>query len=247
MPWCPKCKNEYYEGFTICADCKVPLVASLEEEVQEMEEEEVYEPMWEQPEEVVMDDDERTPEENEALLNEIMDNIVENTDSDEEIFDTKVYQNYSERAQENKSSAVSLIMIGALGLIAVCLCYFDVLPFLQNVSNKFMMLGVMGTLFLLFLIMGIVSAKNAKKYAAASAGEEKMTGDIKNYISLNLNSEAIDAELFSDLPEELSEEEKYFKRFQYMKRSIAEQFPDASGKYLDRLVDEEFEKVFPGV
>lgn len=29
MPWCPVCKNEYKEGYTICADCKVPLVESL--------------------------------------------------------------------------------------------------------------------------------------------------------------------------------------------------------------------------
>lgn len=30
MPWCPKCKNEYVEGITICADCKVELTDSLE-------------------------------------------------------------------------------------------------------------------------------------------------------------------------------------------------------------------------
>ena len=31
MPWCPKCKNEYREGILQCAECKVPLVESLEE------------------------------------------------------------------------------------------------------------------------------------------------------------------------------------------------------------------------
>lgn len=31
MAWCPKCKSEYREGFTVCADCKVPLVESLDE------------------------------------------------------------------------------------------------------------------------------------------------------------------------------------------------------------------------
>ena len=25
MPWCPKCKTEYREGFTECANCRVPL------------------------------------------------------------------------------------------------------------------------------------------------------------------------------------------------------------------------------
>ena len=29
MPWCPKCRSEYREGFTECADCRVALVDEL--------------------------------------------------------------------------------------------------------------------------------------------------------------------------------------------------------------------------
>ena len=32
MPWCPKCKAEYREGFTECSTCHVPLVDTLPEE-----------------------------------------------------------------------------------------------------------------------------------------------------------------------------------------------------------------------
>ncbi len=35
MPWCPKCKNEYVKGMTICADCDVALVDELPEELPE--------------------------------------------------------------------------------------------------------------------------------------------------------------------------------------------------------------------
>ena len=31
MPFCPKCKNEYRKGFTVCHECKIPLVDTLEE------------------------------------------------------------------------------------------------------------------------------------------------------------------------------------------------------------------------
>ena len=31
MPWCPKCRNEYVEGITRCADCGSELVDSLNE------------------------------------------------------------------------------------------------------------------------------------------------------------------------------------------------------------------------
>ena len=34
MPWCPNCKAEYQEGFTECSDCGVPLVDSIEKEIE---------------------------------------------------------------------------------------------------------------------------------------------------------------------------------------------------------------------
>lgn len=33
MPFCPKCKDEYYEGFASCNDCDVPLVEKLVEKL----------------------------------------------------------------------------------------------------------------------------------------------------------------------------------------------------------------------
>lgn len=35
MPWCPKCKTEYREGFSVCADCGSQLVEELTEEAAE--------------------------------------------------------------------------------------------------------------------------------------------------------------------------------------------------------------------
>ena len=34
--WCPKCKNEYVDGITLCADCGVELVDELPEETDEV-------------------------------------------------------------------------------------------------------------------------------------------------------------------------------------------------------------------
>ena len=33
MPWCPKCKTEYEQGYKNCADCKALLVEELEKEI----------------------------------------------------------------------------------------------------------------------------------------------------------------------------------------------------------------------
>ena len=29
MPLCPKCRTQYREGFSLCSDCKIPLVDQL--------------------------------------------------------------------------------------------------------------------------------------------------------------------------------------------------------------------------
>lgn len=37
--YCPQCKSEYREGITACAECQTPLVESLSEDDEEVEEE----------------------------------------------------------------------------------------------------------------------------------------------------------------------------------------------------------------
>ena len=39
MPWCPKCKCEYREGFSNCSDCECELVEVLESTKEEAIEE----------------------------------------------------------------------------------------------------------------------------------------------------------------------------------------------------------------
>ena len=48
MPWCPKCKTEYREGFTACADCGEPLVDVLpaDETPEEQEQPDLMEPVF---------------------------------------------------------------------------------------------------------------------------------------------------------------------------------------------------------
>ena len=89
--WCPKCKHEYREGVTVCADCGSELVDSLPEE-----------PEAEAPEDLIS-------AEFLAALKAGMEQEqqqAEDSEPEEEPFSSAgVYLDSTDRAEENRSSA----------------------------------------------------------------------------------------------------------------------------------------------
>ena len=75
--------------------------------------------------------------------------------------------------EENKSSAIILLAVRMVGFALVVLFFFDLLPIHRLVGNKYMVSGIMGAMFLIFIVMGIVSMKNFRgtvNIASTSSG-----------------------------------------------------------------------------
>lgn len=215
MAWCPECKCEYVEGVTKCADCGCDLVDRL----QEATEEEHYEMPEETLEEAV------SGEENEKKKPE----------------KHTIYVNNEEKAEENRTSAFTLLIIGGLGFVFVLLFFFDVIHIPMAVFSKYLIGGVMGVMFVLFLIMGFISLRNFEILKKRAVKENSLTDEIKKWCFQNLNGEQIDAELdLADTEEEL----KYFQRFEYVKSAVQKQFVNLDEAYLERLVEEMYPDLF---
>lgn len=152
------------------------------------------------------------------------------------------YMNNQEKAEENRSSAYTLLFVGGLGFILVVLFFFDLLPIHRLAGNKYMISGVMGSLFLLFFIMGVVSMCNAKIFARSADKENGLTLQIKKWCLQNITKEQIDMDL--SFTEDTSEELKYFSRFDKVKAAIKSQFMNLDEAYLDRLIDEIYSEIF---
>lgn len=232
MPWCPNCKDEYRAGIKVCVDCGAELVDELPSEADENE---AMDPMsfGEFSKEMLKAADEF---ELELEDEEVVEAIREATEEP-----IKVYVNNEELAEENRTSAYTLLVIGILGFIAVVLLFFDVLPININQTGKYMISGVMGSMFILFIIMGLVSLRNFKLFKSRAGSENQLTDEIMAWCRINFNKDDIDSKIELN---GLSAEEQYFPRISYMKKEIKDHFVDLNAAYLNRLIEDVYSEVY---
>lgn len=153
----------------------------------------------------------------------------ENTSSD-----YSLYKKSSELAEDNRSSAVIFLGLGTAGIIFVILGASGVLPL--KLGNPYMFYSVMSALFILFIVMGAVSIKNAKIFAKKAVSENTLQEALSKWCSENLSADEIDSEINADAV--IWDEELYFKRYEYIKMRLNAQFMNLDQALLDNFIDD---------
>ncbi len=262
MPWCPQCKNEYREGITVCADCGCELVTEeADERVQVLfgekeqmeglkkflmynritssqivfeESENVYELS------VASNDKTEAMKLAQIFLQQEAERMAKKepeTEEEEKPGVAGIYQSNEQKAKENKSSAVVLLLTGGAGVIFIILCMTGVLP----IQFRGIVYAVMGAMFLIFIIMGVVSFRNSKLLNQQAVSENSLVDSMTKWCLESLDKAEIDSELEQ---EKLDEEEKYFRRTKWMKDKIQNQFLNLDEAFLEYFVDDIYDDIF---
>ena len=222
--FCPKCQSEFKEGVTYCTSCKCDLVDSLEEIKSESESQPAF-PDAESYEEVI-----------EAVKEELEIRQAIRREA------PKVYTSYRSKYEDNKSSAFALLIAGVIGGVVILLHILGILDFHLAPFSKVLINVVMGTLFAIFIIAGVISSKNSKKYLKMAEEEEATTESIiKNFCDNCPNAAEIDAN--ANVSDSDSTYEVWEKRTKFILSEINPQ-EVLKEEYADYLAEQIYNKYF---
>ena len=283
MPWCPKCKNEYKAGYTVCADCGTELVDSLESGMKAVyfgADEEIYEMAkflranGIEKSEVSYDEKENTYElkvepevmtEAQKMIRVYLQNIAAANEvkqaaeamsamSEEELEALQrekeyrikemmraPYEDADKKAEDYKSGADALLIVGVIGAVALILLNLGVLPISLPAFTKAMITGVMGIMFVIFIFMGITSRKSYAKLKSQANSDKDTKADIKKYLKETINVDEFDKELCDDEP---SMEILYFRRMEKLKEMVFAYSEGIDVSFAEYILEEVYPEIF---
>lgn len=220
--WCPKCKTEYRDGITVCAECGTALTESLPVEI------------------------------NTSKLEEKLD-LLKHIDSRENMRGlsggNKAYVKKSAKYEDMKSTAQAFLLVGAGGMALFLLMVAGIIPLQFAAHMKGLMGTVMGGIFLIFLIIGILSYTKLGGLKAQAAMEQQDTDAAKSWFLQNYTAAAIDADAAKtgNLPNDATDDpvQLYFLRSQLIGQALQAQFPNYETSFLDYLTEQFYEELFP--
>lgn len=152
------------------------------------------------------------------------------------------YMDSAERAEDNRSSAWTLLLVGGIGVIVLILGFFGIIPFPMSGFSKYMFFGVLMVLCLIFIASGVISLKKSKVYSAAAETEKDNKQLIIDWCMENEVAQKINDSLMSE--GEMSVEEEYFKRSERLKHVVFSQFQSMSIEFLSDVVDDIYDSLF---
>ena len=217
--WCPKCKTEYIDGITKCADCGVDLVEELP----------------------ATSYDDLSGETREKLSHI---KVVEESKSTLNPKEGSTrYIDKRSQYEEMKSSAYTFLFVGVLGILAMILIALDIIPLHMAAYMRVIMAIVMGGLFLFFLFIGVQSFRKMKGLSGEADSEETLTNEILTSFLDGHTAASIDASI-SDAGA-MENEQLYFYRYEQIKRILSEDHPGLAEDYMEDLIEKIYTSLFP--
>ena len=184
------------------------------------------------------------------------DQVEDNTEYEDDLLDAEElthevvsaassrYVNISDKYEDAKSTAATLLIVGICGLIFIIGSVSGILEKFIKIpityKDNLLMYIVMTVLFIIFTIIGVYYVFKTKEYKGQIAGEVDDKANITKYFEESVSKESID----SQIDGELSEAELYFKRFEILKNALMREYENVDEALIEKMIDDNYDNIF---
>ena len=179
----------------------------------------------------------------EAMDTDSGEEVTEQLFDEEESFfggGDNTYVKKSDKYEDIRSSAFTMLIVGMLGVIFVILSLTKVINIPFSETTAWLFYTIMSAVFLAFVIAGIVSLVKANKLKEEAVVEDAKIDEINAWAKNNLRTDAIDLGL--DLNETV--EILYFSRAEKIKSILMHQFEDVDEGLIDLLTENTYQRLY---
>ena len=181
------------------------------------------------------------------LTNEDYNGTTDNKESqcvpDIDVFSTDKVNSYvklSDKYEDIKSSAATMLIVGGVGLVLMALIIANVIVLPISAETTWLFYSVMGGVFIIFVIAGIVSFMHAKQVKIEAAEEDKLIDSINTWANDNLKISDLDQGLDLSQPDEIL----FFSRAERIKKALMMEFENADEPLIEELTEQNFHTLY---
>lgn len=159
-----------------------------------------------------------------------------------EYTDNKVpsFVRLSDKYKDITSSASTMLIVGIAGILFMILVLMDIIPLPLNSSTAWLFDSVMGGIFIIFIISGIISFMHAKQVKIDAEEEDKLIDAILSWAEENITKDMLDEGLDLTQPEELL----YFNRADKIKDQLMHQFENADEALIYEYTEQIYQNLY---
>lgn len=181
----------------------------------------------------------------EKIMNEQTDNTINTEQTPESLYeytDNKVpsFVRLSDKYKDITSSALTMLIVGIAGILFMILVLTDIIPLPLNSSTAWLFDSVIGGIFIIFVISGIVSFMHAKQVKIDAEEEDKLIDELLSWADENITGEMLDEGLDTSQPEELL----YFSRTDKIKDQLMHQFENADEALIYEFTEQIYQNIY---
>lgn len=173
-------------------------------------------------------------------INDNMENDIPTSLSDYTMNEVHSYTKLSDKYNDIISSAATMLIVGIAGIIFMILVITKTIPLPLNSETSWLFNSVLGGVFIIFIVSGIVSFMHAKQVKIDAVEENKLIEQILAWADENLTVSLLNEDLDLGQPNELL----YFNRSDKIKDALMHQFENTDEALIYELTEQIYQKLY---